>query len=35
MLELDREYVRRRSLALDLRILLATVPAVLTGRGAR
>ncbi len=34
MLELDREYVRRRSLAFDLRILLATVPAVLTGRGA-
>lgn len=35
MLELDREYVRRRSLGLDLWILLATVPAVLTGRGAR
>jgi len=35
MLELDLEYVERRSFGLDLRILLATVPAILTGRGAR
>lgn len=35
MLELDREYVERRSFGLDLRILLATIPAVLTARGAR
>jgi len=32
--DLDLEYVNRRSLALDLYILLQTVPAVLTGRGA-
>jgi lipopolysaccharide/colanic/teichoic acid biosynthesis glycosyltransferase len=31
---LDRVYVRRRSLLLDIVILLRTVPAVLTGRGA-
>jgi lipopolysaccharide/colanic/teichoic acid biosynthesis glycosyltransferase len=35
MLELDLEYVARRSFWLDLRLLLATLPAVLTGRGAR
>ncbi|MFP4057646.1 MAG: sugar transferase [Candidatus Brocadiia bacterium] len=34
MMELDLEYVARRSPGLDLRILLATVPAVLAGRGA-
>ena len=34
MMELDLDYVGRRSLALDLRILLATLPTVLTGRGA-
>jgi lipopolysaccharide/colanic/teichoic acid biosynthesis glycosyltransferase len=34
MMRLDLEYVDRCSLGLDLRILLATVPAVLTGRGA-
>jgi lipopolysaccharide/colanic/teichoic acid biosynthesis glycosyltransferase len=34
MVELDIDYVRRRSLWLNLRILLATVPAVLTMRGA-
>jgi len=32
--ELDIEYVRRRSLWLDLKILLLTIPAVLSGRGA-
>lgn len=32
--ELDIEYVRRRSLLLDLSILLRTIPAVFTGRGA-
>jgi lipopolysaccharide/colanic/teichoic acid biosynthesis glycosyltransferase len=34
-LALDAEYVRRRSLLLDLRVLLITIPVVLTGRGAR
>jgi lipopolysaccharide/colanic/teichoic acid biosynthesis glycosyltransferase len=33
-IELDAEYVARRSLLLDARILLRTVPAVLTSRGA-
>lgn len=33
-LQLDRQYLRERSLLLDLRIILATVPAVLRGRGA-
>jgi len=32
--ELDIEYVRRRCLLLDLKILLLTLPAVLSGRGA-
>jgi lipopolysaccharide/colanic/teichoic acid biosynthesis glycosyltransferase len=32
--ELDIEYVRRRSLGLDLKLLLLTVPAVFSGRGA-
>jgi len=32
--ELDRTYVRSRSLWLDLKLLVLTVPAVLTGRGA-
>jgi lipopolysaccharide/colanic/teichoic acid biosynthesis glycosyltransferase len=32
--ELDIEYARRRTLALDVLLLLRTVPAVLTGRGA-
>jgi lipopolysaccharide/colanic/teichoic acid biosynthesis glycosyltransferase len=34
MLRLDCEYVRAHSLQTDLRILVLTVPAVLTGRGA-
>jgi lipopolysaccharide/colanic/teichoic acid biosynthesis glycosyltransferase len=33
-MRLDVEYVRRRSLWLDLKILALTIPAVLTGRGA-
>jgi exopolysaccharide biosynthesis polyprenyl glycosylphosphotransferase len=33
-MELDRKYIRERSLGVDLRIILKTVPAVLTGRGA-
>ena len=32
--ELDIEYIERRSLALDLKLLFLTVPAVVTGRGA-
>ena len=35
MLRMDREYVRTQSLWLDFRILLATIPAVVSGRGAR
>ena len=35
MVQLDIEYARRRSLALDLQIALATIPAVLRGRGVR
>ncbi len=35
MIRMDRDYVRRQSLWLDLRILLATIPAVLSGRGAK
>jgi lipopolysaccharide/colanic/teichoic acid biosynthesis glycosyltransferase len=34
MIALDLEYVRTRSVALDLRILVRTIPAVLRGRGA-
>ncbi len=33
-MRLDLEYVSRRSFALDLRILLRTIPAVISGRGA-
>jgi lipopolysaccharide/colanic/teichoic acid biosynthesis glycosyltransferase len=35
MIRMDREYVRNQTLWLDLKILLATIPAVLSGRGAR
>jgi lipopolysaccharide/colanic/teichoic acid biosynthesis glycosyltransferase len=34
MIRLDIEYVRHQSLWLDLKILLLTLPAVLSGRGA-
>lgn len=34
MVRLDIEYVRTQSLWLDLRLLLATIPAVVSGRGA-
>jgi lipopolysaccharide/colanic/teichoic acid biosynthesis glycosyltransferase len=34
-LDLDIEYVRRQSFLLDLRILIKTVPAVLTASGVR
>ncbi len=33
MMRLDSEYIRRRSLGLDLAILVQTIPAVLMGRG--
>jgi exopolysaccharide production protein ExoY len=35
MIRLDREYVRTQTVWLDLRILVATIPAILSGRGAR
>jgi lipopolysaccharide/colanic/teichoic acid biosynthesis glycosyltransferase len=35
MMRLDREYVRNQSLWLDFKILMATIPVVLSGRGAR
>jgi lipopolysaccharide/colanic/teichoic acid biosynthesis glycosyltransferase len=34
-MRMDQEYVDRWSLGLDLRVLLATIPAVLSRRGAR
>ncbi len=34
MIALDLEYLRRRSVVTDLRILVKTIPAVLNGRGA-
>jgi lipopolysaccharide/colanic/teichoic acid biosynthesis glycosyltransferase len=34
-LQMDLDYIARRSITLDLRILLATIPAVLSCRGAR
>ena len=33
-MELDREYVRTRTLWLDLKLLVLTLPAVASGRGA-
>jgi lipopolysaccharide/colanic/teichoic acid biosynthesis glycosyltransferase len=35
MIRMDREYVHRQCLWLDLQILVATIPAVLSGRGAK
>jgi lipopolysaccharide/colanic/teichoic acid biosynthesis glycosyltransferase len=35
MVELDLEYIRHRSLWMDIKIMLLTIPAVLIGRGAR
>jgi len=35
MVRMDCEYIRKRSLWLDLKILAATVPAVVSGRGAK
>jgi lipopolysaccharide/colanic/teichoic acid biosynthesis glycosyltransferase len=35
MMRMDREYVHRQSLWLDLQILVATIPVVLLGRGAK
>jgi exopolysaccharide production protein ExoY len=35
MMRLDREYVRNQSLWLDFKILAATIPAVVSGRGAK
>jgi lipopolysaccharide/colanic/teichoic acid biosynthesis glycosyltransferase len=35
MIRLDREYVRNQSLWLDVKILAATIPAVVSGRGAK
>jgi len=34
MARLDIEYINRQSLLLDLKILLLTIPAVISGRGA-
>jgi lipopolysaccharide/colanic/teichoic acid biosynthesis glycosyltransferase len=33
MVQLDLDYIQRRSILLDLKILLLTIPAVLSGRG--
>lgn len=35
MIDMDLEYVERQSLMLDVRLLLATLPAALSGKGAR
>jgi lipopolysaccharide/colanic/teichoic acid biosynthesis glycosyltransferase len=35
MMRMDREYVRNQSIWLDFKILIATIPAVLTSRGAK
>jgi lipopolysaccharide/colanic/teichoic acid biosynthesis glycosyltransferase len=34
MIRMDRDYVRNQSIWLDLKILVATIPAILSGRGA-
>jgi lipopolysaccharide/colanic/teichoic acid biosynthesis glycosyltransferase len=34
MIRMDREYVRNHTIWLDLKILIATIPAILSGRGA-
>jgi lipopolysaccharide/colanic/teichoic acid biosynthesis glycosyltransferase len=34
MIRMDREYVRNQSIWLDFKILIATIPAILSGRGA-
>jgi lipopolysaccharide/colanic/teichoic acid biosynthesis glycosyltransferase len=34
-MRMDREYVRNQTVWLDLKILFATIPAVLSGRGAK
>ena len=34
MIRLDTEYIRRASIWLDLQIILRTIPAVISGRGA-
>jgi len=35
MIRMDIDYIRRQSLWLDLKLLLLTIPAILSGRGAR
>ena len=35
MIRMDREYVRNQSVWLDLKILFATIPAIVSGRGAK
>lgn len=35
IVKIDIEYIDRRSMVLDFRILLSTLPVVLSGRGAR
>jgi lipopolysaccharide/colanic/teichoic acid biosynthesis glycosyltransferase len=34
MIRMDREYIRNQTIWLDLKILIATIPAILSGRGA-
>ena len=35
MIRMDREYVRNQTVWLDLKILFATIPAIVSGRGAK
>jgi lipopolysaccharide/colanic/teichoic acid biosynthesis glycosyltransferase len=35
MIAMDLDYIAQRSLGMDVRLLLSTIPAVLTRRGAR